>query len=200
MSEKYYIVDLDGTLYYQTPVRVMMLGEILFYLLCHPLRWKEIFVVYKFRQYYDKEQMIDIDTFSQNYNFDKDKVEKIIEEWMIRRPLKWIKFFADRKLISLLKKRKFIVFSDYPTAEKLSALNIKPLGQYFCDNINIKLHKPDPQGLEYICKIHNLTPENICVIGDRFSHDGKCALKFGCEFVILSKNFIRRQFQYRNIK
>lgn len=199
MTKKYYIVDVDGTLYFHTPVRLLMMMEMLFYLIIHPLCIKEINLIRKYRKYHKTDLQLDHKKFAKQNNLSTDFVNKTINKWMILKPLKWIKIFADKKLISILSKKDVIYFSDYPTEKKLKTLKINCSGQYFCDNINIKKHKPAPDGLEYIMKRHHLKKENMIVIGDRFSHDGMCAKNFGCNYFILKKYRIFRMRQYKDI-
>jgi HAD superfamily hydrolase (TIGR01549 family) len=199
MYKKYYIVDIDGTLYFHTPVRFMMILEMLTYILCHPTKYKELILIHKYRQYHKSGSTIDHNFFAKKNNININYANKIINKWMIQKPLKWIKLFADKKLISILQTKKIIFFSDYPTEEKLKALKIKGLGQYYCDNINIINHKPSPEGLEYIMKKHNLKKQNMIVIGDRHSHDGQSAKNFGCNYFILNKYQIFRMSQYKDI-
>lgn len=199
MPDKYYIVDVDGTLYFHTPVRFMMILEMLWYLICNLKKYKDIILIYKYRKYHKHGTLLDHYDFAAQNQLEVDYVNKTVDEWMISRPLKWIKLFADKKLISFLKNKKVIYFSDYPTQKKLKCLNLDCLGQYYCDNVNILHHKPSPEGLIYISKKHNLKQEDMYVIGDRYSHDGLCAKNFGCQYFILNKYRLFRFFQYRNI-
>ena len=44
------IFDMDGTLYYQLPLRLRMGGKLAAYYLRHPLRYKELLAVKTFRE------------------------------------------------------------------------------------------------------------------------------------------------------
>jgi hypothetical protein len=46
------IVDLDGTLYFQNPVRLCMAISILIFCITRPFRWKDIFLVRGYRKLY----------------------------------------------------------------------------------------------------------------------------------------------------
>ncbi len=199
MVNKHYIVDLDGTLYFQIPVRLMMLAELMLYYVFHLSRLNDLRIIYRYRKNHEKN-ICDFGILARQYQTNKKYVKDLIEEWMIKRPLKWIRIFADRKLLKILQDKKVIVYSDYPTDEKLQALEFVPTAQYFCDGISIKHYKPNPQGLEFISRKHNLLKDDILMIGDRMSHDGECAKRFGCKFLILNKTFIGRLFQYGKIK
>ncbi len=198
-QDKFYVVDVDGTLYFHTPVRLMMIFEMMWYMLFHLNKYKDILLIYKYRKYHKHGTQINHFDFAQKNQFDVEYVNRTVNEWMILRPLKWIRLFADKKLISFLSNKKVIYFSDYPTEQKLQCLNLSCLGQYYCDNINIIHHKPSPEGLEYISNKHGLQKKDMYVIGDRYSHDGLCAENFGCNYLILSKYRIFRMWQYRKI-
>lgn len=199
MLNRYYIVDLDGTLYFQTPVRLIMISELLLYYVFHLSRLKDLKIISQYRKNHEKN-IDDFDVLAQQCKTDTQYAKSVIEKWMIKRPLKWIKIFADRKLLKILKNKNVIVYSDYPTDEKLRALNFMPMAQYFCDGVFIKHYKPNSQGLEFISRKYNLLKDDMVIIGDRMSHDGVCAQKFGSEYLILRKTFIGRLFQYRKIK
>lgn len=199
MVNKHYIVDLDGTLYFQIPVRLMMLAELMLYYVFHLSRLNDLRIIYRYRKNHEKN-ICDFGILARQYQTNKKYVKDLIEEWMIKRPLKWIRIFADRKLLKILQDKKVIVYSDYPTNEKLQALEFVPTAQYFCDGTNIMHYKPNSQGLEFISRKHNLLKDDILMIGDRMSHDGECAKRFGCKYLILNKTFIGRLFQYGKIK
>ena len=199
MACRYYIVDLDGTLYFQIPVRLMMSVELSVYYLFHPFRLKDFRIIYRYRKNHEKN-ICDFGILARQYQTNKKYVKDLIEEWMIKRPLKWIRIFADRKLLKILQDKNVIVYSDYPTEQKLQALGFVPMAQYFCDGTDIMHYKPNSQGLEFISRKHNLLKDDILMIGDRMSHDGECAKRFGCKFLILNKTFIGRLFQYGKIK
>ena len=200
MTDKCYIVDLDGTLYFQIPVRLMMLAELSLYYIFHLSRIKDILIISQYRKNHEENKMCSDAVLAEQYGTNKDYVTTLLNEWMIKRPLKWIKIFADRRLLKILRDKKVIVYSDYPTDEKLQALEFIPTAQYFCDGVNIKCYKPNPQGMEFISCKHNLTKNDVLMIGDRMSHDGECAKRFGCKFIILQKTSIGRLVQYRKIK
>ncbi|MBR3912865.1 MAG: HAD family hydrolase [Alphaproteobacteria bacterium] len=200
MSKTIFIVDLDGTLYFQIPVRIMMLLELLFYHIYHPTKLKNIKLIYKFRKYTELHSNWTMKSFAQTFHQNPLYVEKIINDWMIYRPLKWIKLFADRKLLKILQNKTVIVLSNYPTEKKLNALSFCPLNQLYYDNIHIFRQKPYPDGLEYIKKNFHCTKEQMLVIGDRFAHDGKAAINFGCDYLILKKLPFLRYTQYKDIR
>ena len=176
-----------------------MLAELMLYYVFHLSRLNDLRIIYRYRKNHEKN-ICDFGILARQYQTNQKYVKDLIEEWMIKRPLKWIRIFADRKLLKILQDKKVIVYSDYPTNEKLQALEFVPTAQYFCDGTDIMHCKPNSQGLEFISRKHNLLKDDILMIGDRMSHDGECAKRFGCKFLILNKTFIGRLFQYGKIK
>ena len=199
MNKKVFVLDLDGTLYYQFPVRVMMAIELLFYYLFHLKGIKDLKLILAYRKAHDKVTF-DLDCFSKDYSYSSKRVQEIVQYWLMERPLKWISLFSDTKLLNLLKNERIFIFSDYPTQKKLKALHIVPEDQLFYGDGNIQFMKPHPQGLLYIKTKYNLNREDMIFIGDRFEKDGLCAENFGCRYIILSSIPFFRWYQYKRIK
>lgn len=176
-----------------------MTCELLAYYILHPLKLRDIAIIQKYRCYHEQETTCNMAYFAQKNKVDEKYATELINEWMQKRPLKWIKIFADKKLLNLLENKQVVVFSDYPTEDKLKALNFEPYGQYYCDNKNIYQHKPCAEGLEYIQQKYKLQKSEMLMIGDRHAYDGKCAENFGCDYVILSSNYLKRQKQYSRL-
>ena len=197
--KKIFILDLDGTLYYQFPVRMMMVVELCFYYLFHLSNLKELRILLAYRKAHENI-VFDLNQFAKKYSCSPEKIQKIVQYWMQERPLKWISFFADKKLISLLRNERTFVFSDYPTQRKLKALNFMPEGQFFYGDGNIRFMKPHPQGLSIIESKYHLDKKDMIFIGDRFEKDGLCAQNFGCTCILLNSFPFFRYFQYKRIK
>lgn len=95
--KKIFILDLDGTLYYQFPVRMMMVIELCFYYLFHLSNLKELRILLAYRKAHENI-VFDLNQFAKKYSCSPEKIQKIVQYWMQERPLKWISFFADKKL------------------------------------------------------------------------------------------------------
>lgn len=199
MSKKVFILDLDGTLYYQFPVRVMMALELLFYYLFHPKSIRDLKLLLAYRKAHD-QVAFDLDCFSKSHSFSPQRVQEIVQYWLIERPLKWISLFSDKKLLNLLKDERTIIFSDYPTPRKMKAIHFTPEGQFFYGDGNIQFMKPHSQGLLYIKTKYHLNKEDMIFIGDRLEKDGLCAKNFGCRYIILKSIPFFRWRQYKKIK
>jgi FMN phosphatase YigB (HAD superfamily) len=199
------ILDLDGTLYYQRPVRLFMALELAFFYGTHPWRYKELKALSAFRKLREDRAFTNNDNFyelqiahiSKTYKIPARKVEDLIDKWMQDRPLRLVRFFADKRLISMCKNwhdsgKTIVVYSDYPTKEKLSVIGLKPDYQFYSCDEEIACMKPAPKGLINILKITKTAPKKALFIGDRYSKDGLCAKGAGVDYVILPKNELKR--------
>lgn len=187
------IVDLDGTLYYQRPVRLAMLKE----MLLHFWRLPDFLIVQKYRKLYE-QGISEAGRFAQL----PEKAPQVIHEWMIKRPLPYIAKYRDGRLIDLLVKAndagsKIIVYSDYPVEEKLIALQYEPNGAYCAQDTGFL--KPDASGLVDIIYSFGAQPEECLIIGDRNEKDGKMAANMGAESLILSSKIQDRKEIYEMI-
>ena len=190
---KIIILDMDGTLYYQIPLRFCMFFELMLYYIFHFSRINELFMLYKFRKSYDKG-------FIEQENY-------VIKYWMQEKPLKYISLFRDKKLLRLmgdLQKggAKIAIYSDYPVKQKIKSFPDFSVKYFFCasDEI-IQCLKPDPKGLKNILYKFGEKAENCLFIGDRYEKDGKCAEDAGTDYIILDKiPFMRNISLYRKKK
>ena len=167
-------------------------------MIVHFWRAREYFTIYRYRRLYEM-----------GYN-EKQRVEhlpsnatRVVHEWMIERPLKYISRFRDAKLISILitmqsKGIPIIVYSDYPSFEKLQALNFAP-SQSYC-SIDLECMKPDATGIINELRSQSIAPERCLVIGDRFDKDGLLAKNMNSEYIILSQEASERQKTYERLE
>jgi len=174
------ILDMDGTLYYQAPLRFCMCIELMLYYAVHLRRIAELFMIYRFRKSYERGVL--------------EQGNSVIRYWMQERPLRYISRFRDKKLIFLIQQlrehgAKIAVYSDYPVQQKLTALPDLTTDYYFCAaDPAIQCLKPDPAGLKNILHITGETAENSLFIGDRYEKDGKCAENAGVDYIILDNS------------
>ena len=192
------IVDLDGTLYYQYGVHLVMGCQ----LLLHFWKVKDLKIIMEYRKIREKNINNIVDKqykiVADKYHVEEEYVKKVIDEWLFQRPLKALKKFKDKQLDKIItefsqKGGKVYIYSDYPTKEKLKQLNTKFDKAYDSTNDNIKTLKPDKKGLEYIIKENNLQKEKILFIGDRDSKDGEISRKCNIDYVILPKLFRKKK-------
>ena len=186
-SYKAVVWDLDGTLYYQNKMRLIMLQRLVSFYALHPLRIKELFAVRKFRQIREKwdrgasEEGLE----EQQYQYtaklmglSAETVREAVETWIYKKPLEIIGECRDdraAKLFPILKERGMgcYIFSDYPISDKLKALGLEADGCYAATDRRLGVLKPDPKGLELIMEDTGMKPGDILMIGDRDIKDGE---------------------------
>jgi FMN phosphatase YigB (HAD superfamily) len=189
------ILDMDGTLYYQFPLRLCMCIELAFYYAFHIRRLAELSMISRFRKNYESGVL--------------EKETSVITYWMQEKPLRYIALLHDRKLLRLVVRlqeqgAKIAIYSDYPVLKKITALPGFTADYCFCaaDSV-IQCLKPTAQGLKNILHITGETVEDSLFIGDRYEKDGKCAEGVGMDYIILDNtplfrtiNFYSKELQY----
>lgn len=215
MDYRVIIFDVDGTLYSQPALRLYMAADLLRYYICHPFLIKELFIIRKYRFVRENWQKLCPEPtelsssieerqyayVAEKMNTSSDNVRKLISYWLHKHPLKLIPRYKDARLSALIsslgnKGITTAIYSDYPAAEKLEALGI-PADYIFCSSDEgINCMKPDPKAMYIILdRLHEI-PENVLMIGDRYSRDGLAAENTGIDFIILPKLISRRAALY----
>lgn len=201
------LFDLDGTLYDQTPLRILMAME-----LCTlPLRLGSlpkardvIRAIKRFRS--TREELRDLGCPSHplerlqyhqpavEVGLDEFEMERIIREWMYRRPLKYLKWCRRKGVVPLFAEAKqrgiqLGVFSDYPAKEKLQALELDAYAQLVlcATDPEINAFKPHPRGFLLACERWGIPPEEVLYVGDRPEVDAKGAEGAGMRCLIVGE-------------
>ena len=184
-----WLVDLDGTLYRQLPVRLAMGLELL---LAGP---QAIRIVRRFRGELEalrREQSLPCPVSPYQAQLDRtaaalghpvDTVSQVIQEWMERRPCKWLRLFRRRTLLAEIaafrgQGGKTALVSDYPATIKLVGLgasNLFDLVVACGEPGGPTRHKPSPEGYLLAAQRLNVIPDRCLVIGDRDDADGEAA-------------------------
>ena len=201
-------LDVDGTLYRQSLLRTFMALE----LATLPLAkcsytsaahvWK---IARTFRRV--REELRELGAPSESLEqlqytrtaeriHDEDPaIQPIVQEWIFKRPLKYLKFCQRPGVNACLKwleERKIPigVFSDYPVREKLQALGISArIEPALCaTDQEINAFKPHPKGFLRLCEIWRLSPEEVLYVGDRPEVDAVGALAAGMPCIIVKSN------------
>lgn len=198
---KAWLVDLDGTLYANKPVRLAMACELAIFGL------PAIRVIRCFRSEhevmrreesspacetpfpvapYDRQ----LDRTAFQLGMPREQVRSLIDTWMHCRPGKWLWLFRHRRLLHEIVQfhkngGKTAVVSDYPASAKLSALRAANLFDVVVANGErggpARL-KPSPDGYLLAAERLGVSPENCLVIGDRDDADGLAARHAGMAF------------------
>ena len=197
---KAWILDFDGTLFYQLPLRISMAAWLVLYYMPRPHRWKELFMLREYRRLRENLLAADsadfyqrqLEILSQRYNMSVQEILDVVQMWMIEKPKIFIKTFQRKKLIAAIKSAKLrgvtiVIYSDNPVAEKIKALDFVPEYAFWSDDDLIKCMKPNPTGLKNIIGLLKLNREEILYIGDRDDRDGACAKNAGVDYCDVKK-------------
>ncbi len=207
---KLIIWDLDGTLYYQKEFRMKMIRVLLKKLILRPSKWKEAFVIFRYRQIREKWDVSDSgdDMEMRQYTMtgkvcgmQPEEVQRIIIHWMHEEPLKHLLSYRDEDAALRIKRMqkqgiRNVVYSDYPTKDKLKALEIFVEDSFAASDKVIGCMKPNPKGIEYIIGKYKIDKKDAIMIGDRMEKDGEAAIAAGIDYLILNRKRKDRKNQY----
>ena len=190
-----WIVDLDGTLYHPLPLKLCMGGELL---LCGR---RSLASVRAFRQEHERlraelDRAVDspwrlqLEGAAARLGCTPGQLESTVREWMITRPLHWLRPFRRRSLLAEIRAHReaggrSALVSDYPARRKLAALGAEDLFEVVVANGEEggpgRL-KPWPDGLLAAAEGLAVSPADCLVIGDREDADGEAARRAGMAF------------------
>lgn len=193
-----WLVDLDGTLYSPRPMKWAMAGELA--LLGLPF-------VRTLRCFRHQHELLRAEggayepsPFDEQVKRTADllhlpaaEVDRLIRQWMIDRPCKWLRRFRRQSLLDEItafrgEGGRTAVVSDYPAQAKLAALGAAALFDRVVasgDPGGPKHLKPVPEGLLLAASALEVEPKRCLVIGDRDDVDGAAALAAGMEFRLI---------------
>ena len=195
------LFDVDGTLYRQRPLRMLMAAELGALAFTRPLRAPAIWRTLS--AYRSAQEMLrggddgtaarQVEMAASRVGITKDEAAAIVDEWMVERPLKHLAKCRARGLVALLEfleARRVLVgiLSDYPAAKKLSALGIS---RYFslvlcATDPDVGAFKPSPRGFLAASGRWQLDPEDVLYVGDRADADAAGAAAARMPAVIVS--------------
>jgi HAD superfamily hydrolase (TIGR01509 family) len=187
MAHDAWLVDLDGTLYVQRPVRLIMAAELLTFgpgaipTLRHFRKQHE-----RLREFPPEEldpYQTQLERTAKAVERDLEHVTRLVTEWMHVRPGKWMKLFRRRALLEEIAAHraaggKTALVSDYPAMKKLDALGLTSLFDVVVasgEPNGPKRLKPDPEGYLLAASALSVDPARCLVIGDRDDADGEAA-------------------------
>lgn len=200
------LFDLDGTLYYQLPLRILMgleLTTLPAYLGSMEKTRSVLKTIKKFRPMREElrhlgnpSEVLDELQYHQAavaVGVEPTEVKRIVCEWMYHRPLKYLKLCRRKGVMAFCAEAqrrgiKLGVFSDYPAQEKLKALG---LGSYvqlvLCStDKEINAFKPHPRGYLRACEQWGLQPHEVLYVGDRPEVDARGAKAAGMRCIIVN--------------
>lgn len=195
------IFDLDGTLYDQSKMCRRMFIKLLSHYFIRPGQWKDLVILWKFRR--NRENMrfdlvTDLDKIqytqvSQALDVSYGRVVELVEKWILTKPLEYLKecrFVGVKEFFQNLRAHgKLIgIFSEYPVADKLSALELFADAYVCATDKEVDRFKPDPKGLKLILTKLEKSPTDCLYIGNREKLDGVCAKSLSMEYLIKKQN------------
>ena len=192
------VFDVDGTLYDQKRLRLVMLRRLL------AASWKSrsldtLQTLRTFRHV--REALGDhpepdfmrlqyARTASRHHKTEKE-VRVLTSEWMERQPLPFLAgcryphldcLFAGLRSAG----KQIAVFSDYPATDKLAALGLQAAPVVCATDADIARLKPDPFGLLAILQRTGIPAQRTLMVGDRVDRDGIAACRAGVRALIRS--------------
>ncbi len=187
--------DLDGTLYMPKPLKWAMAAELLL---------RGVAVVRVLRRFREQHELLraeggsyepspfdeQLNRTARELNLSVEDVDKIVREWMIHRPCKWLRRFRRQSLMEEItafraEGGRTALVSDYPARTKLDALGASNLFDRVIasgDPGGPKRLKPIPDGLLLAASALEVEPKRCLVVGDRADVDGAAASAAGMEF------------------
>jgi HAD superfamily hydrolase (TIGR01549 family) len=190
-----WLVDLDGTLYYQTALQLAMALELAL------AGRSAIPFIHAFREEHERMRRETTEPLADPYRLQIERtaarlgrpaedVRGVVAQWMIARPCRWLRPFRRRGLLQEVwdfRKRggKTAVVSDYPAQAKLEAMRIAHLFDVVIASGEspepLRL-KPWPGGYLRAAATLRVQPQDCLVIGDRVDADGQAARRAGMAF------------------
>jgi FMN phosphatase YigB (HAD superfamily) len=200
------LFDVDGTLYHQQPLRVLMAGELgtVPWTRQAPWRVPRLWrMLSAFRRVREELRALGVprqplvrlqyEAAAAEAGVPVDVMEAAVEEWIYRRPLKYLPRVARRGMGDVLasladRGLRAGVFSDYPVVAKLRALGVDQAMTVALEATasEVNAFKPHPRGLAVACERWGLAPAEVVYVGDRFDVDGESATRAGMRCVIVS--------------
>ena len=192
---KAWLIDLDGTLYHALPVKAAMCAE----LLTASSYVRK--VIRAFRHQHEALRRngshevsspfeVQLEAAAQELGLSVTDVRSVIDEWMFRRPCKWLSLFPRSSLLREIAQFRAAggqtaLVSDYPARRKLDALIATELFDVIiangeCDGPSQL--KPDPNGFLKAAAKLGVAAHECLVIGDRPDADGLAASSAGMSF------------------
>lgn len=198
------LFDLDGTLYRQSPVRALMALEMLTLPLSRPMAATA--VVRTLRSYRRAQEDLrrhqvqgsiasaQVSRAAEAAGLSHADVEAIVTEWMVQRPLKYLRRCILPGVTTMLKvlDRAGVpsgLLSDYPALRKLEALGLAGrFSPVLCSSDReINRFKPDPRGFLVAAEGWGLPPSEVLMVGDRYEVDFVGARAAGMPCVLIGK-------------
>ena len=199
------LFDVDGTLYHQEPLRLLMAGELgAGAWVRHapwnvPRLWRMLSVFRRVREELrglgrpdEPLARLQYTRAAERAGVPVNEMEAAVEEWIYKRPLKYLPRVVRSgmgEVLSGLNARGLQVgaFSDYPVSDKLDAMGLRAAVSLELDATaeSVNAFKPHPRGLEVACQRWGMSPSDVLYVGDRAEVDAKGAAALGMPCAIV---------------
>jgi FMN phosphatase YigB (HAD superfamily) len=199
------LFDVDGTLYHQAPLRILMAAELTSTPWVRHAPWKVPRLwrmLAAFRHVREELRALgrpneplarlQYTRAAERAAVPVRDMEAAVEEWIYKRPLKYLPRLVRSgmaEVLSGLAARGLRVgaFSDYPVADKLDAMGLRSSIALELDATveAINAFKPHPRGLEVACERWSLAPDQVLYVGDRADVDALGAAHAGMPCAIV---------------
>lgn len=195
------LLDVDGTLYLQAPLRRRMALGLALYGLSAPREGARAAVLLqRFRVHrerlrdglYEEASLeaLQYETPARAAGVPPEELRALVVDWIERRPLPHLKACGRPGVAAFLeacrgKGLRLGVLSDYPTRAKVEALGLsRYIDLHLCStDPEINAFKPSPAGLLEACRRWGIEPGQLLYVGDRTDTDGEAARAAGSRFV-----------------
>ncbi len=195
------VLDVDGTLYRQGPVRRQMALRLAGACVTQPVRaQRAVRVIRSFRSNLERiraklpqgedHPAQQLQRTIAETGVRKELVESVIEEWMFERPLALIGGYPRKGLHRFLGQAmkhgiRLSVFSEYPCEAKLESLGVRETFSVVVSSCDpqVRRFKPDPAGFLSAAAQLGAEPAKTLVIGDRDDADGAGARAAGMPYL-----------------
>jgi FMN phosphatase YigB (HAD superfamily) len=197
------VLDIDGTLYRQAPLRRAMFLRLLGVHLAHPLRgWQTIRVLRAYRRAQEALRAApassdiaaaQITLACKRTNVDRGRVVECVRRWMEHEPLAFLPRCLQPGILEFLRAcrargLRLGALSDYPADAKIHALGLADLFDVVlcAQSQDIDVFKPNPRGLLVALERLGSSRAESLYIGDRVDVDAATAEAAGVPCVILT--------------
>ncbi len=185
---KVLILDVDGTLYDQSKLRMKMIIFLLKYYLVRPMQIRDLLILYYFRSERKKKagychNNLENEQYlwcAEKIDVPLERIKKVVSKWMFEFPNPYLSDCSYQEVYPFLElakehQIKVAVYSDYPAVDKLEYLKIKADLVLASTDPQINCLKPKPIALIHIMQIFGVHPDQCLFIGDSDELDGRCA-------------------------
>jgi putative hydrolase of the HAD superfamily len=200
------IFDVDGTLYYQNYLRILVVIRLAMFLLIRPFKTTRVIkIIWHYRRAQEwLRKNISTNKLTpdaqlvrtvQKAGISREEVSRCISEWMEKVPLSFLSLCSRRRLIRLILTWNRLgvpmaIYSDYPVEDKLRKLGLQnQIGVVVCSgDADVMSFKPAARGFKVAAEKMGLAPSQIVYIGDREDVDAIGAQNAGMIPIIITKN------------